>query len=151
MADLETIRQAIIDRLEEIPEIGRVHGYQPFLKSEQALKGLYVADEVLHGWYVRRVATRESAPSIGRWVETHTWLIWGVMAFGMDGASELAFDGTIEAIRDVFREDQTLGDVVAGTATSEVAGIQVEDAEPILFCGVLCHSARLLLHTVCYR
>ncbi|MEO5363444.1 MAG: hypothetical protein H7838_07450 [Magnetococcus sp. DMHC-8] len=151
MADLEAVRQAIIARLEDVPDIGRIYPYQPYLRSEQALRELYVTDGLLLGWFVRRVATRESAPSIGRWVETHTWLIWGVMAIGTDGASETAFDAMIEAIRGAFREDQTLGDVVANTATSEVAGIQVENAEPVLFCGVLCHSVRLLLHTVCYR
>ncbi|MBF0165189.1 MAG: hypothetical protein HQM01_11940 [Magnetococcales bacterium] len=151
MADLEAIRQAIIARMQEIPDIGRVHGHQPWLRQERELKALYVEEELLCGWHVRRVATHESAPAVGRWVETHLWRIWGVMAMGEGGESERLFDGLIEAIRDRFREDQDLGGVVASTVTGESAGIQVEQAEPVMFCGVLCHSVQLLLHTVVYQ
>ncbi|MBF0416991.1 MAG: hypothetical protein HQL86_01925 [Magnetococcales bacterium] len=151
MNQLETIRQAIIARLEEIPEIGIVHDHQPYIKSEQELRALYVDDGLLLGWYVRRIATKEQAGAIGQWIETHTWMIWGVMALGDQGGSEIEFDGLIEQIRDAFREDQDLGGVVALTATHEVAGIQVEKSEPVLFCGVLCHSVQLVLNTVSYR
>ncbi|MEO5341095.1 MAG: hypothetical protein H7837_11375 [Magnetococcus sp. MYC-9] len=150
MTDLESIRQEIVDRLYDIPDIGRVHGYQPYLRNEQRLRDLYVENGLLCGWYVRRIATQESSPAVGRRVETHTWLVWGVMALSEDGESELAFDGLIEEIRDRFRADEDLGGDVT-TVTQEWAGMQVDNAEPVLFCGVLCHSVRLLLRTVVYR
>lgn len=151
MSKLEDIRRAIIERLEQIEYIGIVHDHQPYIKTEAALRDLYTEDRLLLGWHVRRVATQEIAGSIGQWIETHTWVIWGVMALGDDGRSENDFDALIESIRDVFREDQNLGGVVSLTETDDGAGIQVEKSEPVFFCGVLCHSVQLLLRTVSYK
>ncbi|MBF0261090.1 MAG: hypothetical protein HQL97_04500 [Magnetococcales bacterium] len=151
MSKLEDIRRAIIERLEQIEYIGIVHDHQPYIKTEADLRELYTENGLLLGWYVRRVATQESAGSINQWIETHTWMIWGVMALGDDGRSEIDFDALIESIRDVFREDQSLGGVVSITETGDGAGIQVEKSEPVFFCGKLCHAAHLLLRTVSYR
>jgi len=151
MATLAQIRAAIVAKLEAVPNVGRVHDHQPFLKTEAKLKELYVTNGQLLGWHIRRVGTRETAPFVSRNVERHRWVIQGFMAFDDTGASELVFDDLVEAIRDAFRADQTLGGMVAGTADEDAAGLQVEDSLPVLFCGVLCHSARLVLVTETYR
>ncbi|MBF0093989.1 MAG: hypothetical protein HQL34_05530 [Alphaproteobacteria bacterium] len=150
MTTLSQVRAAIVAKLLSVPGVGQVHDHQPFLKTEAKLRELYVANGLLLGWHVRRIGTRETSPSVGRFVERHLWLIQGVMAFDDSGASELAFDGLIEAIRAAFRADETLSGLVGGTADQEVAGIQVEDSLPVMFCGVLCHSARLTLTTTLY-
>lgn len=151
MATLAQIRAAIAAKLDAVPGMGRVHDHQPYLKTEQRLKELYQAGDHLNGWFVRRIGTRETSPFVGRAIEHHRWLIQGFMAFDGTGSSELAFDDQVEAIRDAFRADETLGGLVASTASQDAAGVQVEDSLPVMFCGVLCHSARLILVTETYR
>lgn len=151
MSSLAQIRTAIVAKLGTVPNIGCVHDHQPYVKSEAKLRELYVTSGQLLGWHVRRVATRETAPFTGRTIERHRWVIQGFMAFDDTGASELAFDDLVEAIRAAFRADETLGGLVSGTADEDAAGLQVEDSLPVLFCAVLCHSARLVLITETYR
>lgn len=150
MVALADIRAAIAATLRAVPNIGVVHDHEPYLKTEAKLRELYVEGGLLLGWHFRRVATREVSPAIGRAIERHAWQIRGFMAFNDAGTSEVAFDDLIEAIRDAFRADETLGGA-ASTIDDEAAGIQVEDSGPVMFCGVLCHSARLALTTTNYR
>ncbi|MCP4700274.1 MAG: hypothetical protein GY862_25995 [Gammaproteobacteria bacterium] len=42
---------------------------------------------------------------------------------------------------------QTLGGVVCSTVDDSQAGIQIVDSMPVMFAGVLCHSAKLKLNT----
>lgn len=150
MSTLTEIRTAIVATLEAISDIGVIHNHEPYLKTEAKLRDFYLSGGTIKGWHVRRIATRETAPFIGQKEEAVTWRIWGVQAFSDDGSSEIAFDGSIEAIRDAFRADETLGGRIARTGNEDVTGIQVEQSGPVMFCGVLCHSASLLLVTEQY-
>lgn len=151
MTALALIRAAIVAKLETVPGIGRVHGYERFADRKSELADLYVAGGQLLGWNVRRIATAETSPAIGRTVVTHRWRIRGFMALADEAASEIAFDTLIEAIGDAFRDDDTLGGTVATCIVEEgsapQAGIQVEDSGPVDFAGVLCHAAQLSLAT----
>lgn len=147
MTRIAAIRAAIVAKMAAIPDIGIVHAHQPWLKTEARLKDLYVSNGQLRGWFVRRIATAETSPALGTAIEVHRWRIQGFMALDDTGSSELAFDDLIEAIRDAFRADETLGGEISGTATKDGTGIQVEDSLPVAFCGVLCHSALLALST----
>jgi len=65
-------------------------------------------------------------------------------------STELTFDTLIESIRDAFRDDDSLGGLIFSTVIdnkSNQAGVQVDETAPVLFAGVLCHSARLSLTT----
>jgi len=147
MPDLETIRTAIIAKLEAVANIGLVHNRQRFAAKEEIFRELYIQEAQLLGWHVRRVATREISPNSGRWIGDHDWEIRGYQGFSDVDESELAFDALIEAIRDAFREDETLGGVVFSTVTDRRAGIEVAESLPVMFTGVLCHSCKLLLTT----
>ncbi len=150
MADLETIRAAIVDVLEGIEDNGLVQPFERYAKTEAGLQDLYVSDGRLFGWQVRRVATREISPDLGRWICRHEWQIRGLMALNDANESELVFDAQIEATRDAFRADETLGGVVASTVTESRAGIEVVESLPVMFAGVLCHSCKLALTTEHY-
>jgi hypothetical protein len=68
--------------------------------------------------------------------------------------SELTFDDLIESVRDAFAQDETLGGTVdqcsePGNEDGESC-IQLDDAGPVMFGGVLCHACRLGLTTVRY-
>lgn len=155
MPTVEQIRDAHVAKIAAIPDIGKVHGHERYAAQQADMKALYVATiagrDQLRGWFVRRVRTGETSDALGRYVVTHTWDIRGYLALEDGAASEKAFDALIEAIRDAYRSDENLGGLVSSTVVDEGAGVQVEESAPVLFAGVLCHSARLKLYTRHYQ
>lgn len=153
MPTLTQIRDAIKATIETVPGVGLVHTYERFAIREKDFRALYetgvAPDTRILGWHIRRVLTRERSPAVGRSVVANEWTIRGFMGLDDAAASELTFDGLVESIADVFRANPDLGGVVASTTQedSELAGIQVIDSGPVMFAGVLCHSARLQLFT----
>lgn len=112
---LATIRAVILTTLQAIPNIGQVHNYERFAKGEKDFRALYqsVPDGPILGWHVRRVSTEQTALDVDdpdQRQDRHTWEIRGFMALSDADASELTFDALIEAIREAFRLDDTLGD-----------------------------------------
>ncbi|MFC7455503.1 hypothetical protein ACFQPI_20845 [Insolitispirillum peregrinum] len=153
MTLLADVRQALLERISAVPGVGVVHDHEPYIRQDAKLKELYVADGSLCGWHLRRIASRTLSPSVGRHIDWHRWVLRGFMAFSGDGTSEKEFDGLIEAIRLDIAGDETLGGLIAGMTDPETFeyGLQLEDAQPVLFCGVLCHSAKLTLMTEIIR
>lgn len=153
---LATIRAAIKAKVAAVASIGVVNDYERFSKNESTLQEQYVASVAgvnqLRGWNIRRVKTRKDAPaSAGPVVVTHTWSIRGYMALNDAAASEKTFDALIEAVSDAFDDDETIGGAVDSIVVDDVAGIQVDESMPVLFAGVLCHSAKLRLVTRHYK
>jgi hypothetical protein len=151
MATLAEIRAAIVARLAGVAGIGVVHDRQRFGKRDADLKALYQSGAILQGWHVRRVATKATKRGISGVSIHHAWRIFGVRSFDDDGASEIAFDASIEAIRAAFAADDTLGGLVHTCILRNPdaqVGIAVLDAGPVLFAGVLCHGAELSLDTL---
>lgn len=155
---LRLIRLAIVDKLATVPDVGRVYAYERYAKDMRQLAALYHSDEhndVRGGW-VRRLSTTESGNVFERTVEQVRWRLFLLRSLNDELESELAFDDTIEAVRDAFRPDDALGELVdqcsvpSGGTSSAEAGIQVEDSGPAMFAGVLCHCARLTLNTIRY-
>lgn len=157
MPTLMQIRTAIVATLNTVTNIGQVSSYERYAKQSADMLDFYRtpdtaggADKIL-GWHVRRVATREISPDVGRYVVDHDWQARGFMSLADAEASELAFDALIEAVRDAFRADDTLGGVVDTMILDERAGVQVTESVPVMFAGVLCHSARLTFTTRHYQ
>lgn len=149
---LQQIRDAIKAKMNAVAGIGKVHTYERYTQQQSALATLYkdTASGRLLGWNIRRAGTREVFLDTGRWVIDHDWKIRGFMALDDADATEQTFDALIEAIRDAFRSDDSLGGLIFSTCIdtkNSQAGVQVEEAVPVLFAGVLCHSARLALTT----
>ncbi|WP_316978047.1 hypothetical protein [Shumkonia mesophila] len=148
MANVDEIRAAIKAKLESVPGIGLVHSYERYAHDQKAFRTLFETSGKVLGWLIRRVATRETSRTIGRHDVTHRWQIRGYMSLDDAAASEIAFDDLVEAGRDAFRADETLGGVVDDTVgDGDSIGLQVEDSGPVMFAGVLCHSVRLGLTT----
>lgn len=147
MPTVQEIRDAIKTTMNGVAGIGIVHTYQRYAKEQAAFKALFVTGTELKGWTIRKTRTREKSPARGRNNIVHTWQIDGYLGFDDANASEEAFDLLVEAVADAFRADETLGGVVAETVVDGEAGIQVDDSGPVMFAGVLCHSARLRLGT----
>ena len=85
---LDAVRAAIVATLEGL-NIGPVHGWERYASTNAALLALYSTDGVLGGWYVRRVRTSESSPSLGRHVERIEWEIRGFLGLQDAAATEL--------------------------------------------------------------
>ncbi|MBI1386283.1 MAG: hypothetical protein GC150_15360 [Rhizobiales bacterium] len=145
------IRGAIAAKIAAVAGVGKVHAFERYAKGESDLRSMYVTDGVLAGWYVRRIATRELSPHPGRSIVWHRWRLGGFKGLLDAETTEIAFDETVEAIRAAFRVDDTLGGLVTTCTEPEgdgaLAGVQLDDSGPVMFCGVLCHAARLSLST----
>ncbi|MEW8494240.1 MAG: hypothetical protein AB2604_10580 [Candidatus Thiodiazotropha taylori] len=147
---MDDIRNAIVSNLETIAGIGNVHAFERYAKSQSVMKTLYKYGNRLLGWNVRRVTTSERSEALGRWIRVYRWEIKGYLSLDDSEKSEIVFDNLIEEICSVFRADDTLGGVVDTCIVNNEAGIQVSESYPVLFAGVLCHSARLALNTRIY-
>jgi len=146
------IREAIAATLRAIPSIGMVQDYERYAKAMDQLKALYVADGQLRGWFIRREKLTEQGKIQPSSVEYTRWRIQGLMAIDDEAKSELTFDSLVEAVRTGFRRNDTLNGTVAQCSLPDgsASGIQIDDAGPVMFAGVLCHGARLSLNTVRY-
>jgi hypothetical protein len=154
MTTLAAHRAAIVATLRAVANVGHVHDEEPYAREQAAFQSFYAwADgtgkKQLRGWYVVRTATRETTLGVGRVVNVHTWRIRGFMALQPPG-SGVAFDDLVEAMRKPFRDDETLGGVCEPGPTQPQTGLQVVDSGPVMFTGVLCHSATLTLQTYAY-
>jgi len=149
MPTLTQIRAAIVAKIYTVANIGNVHAFERFAKGEKDFRTLYEYSGQVRGWNVRRLTRRETSPALGRSHVVNKWRISGFMSLSDADGSELAFDGLIEDLCAAFRADETLGGLIAGTVLENpnVAGLQVEDSGPVMFAGVLCHSARCILYT----
>lgn len=153
MSELATTRTALYTLVVGVPGIGQVHDRERYVREEAKFRQLYTARingaDQLRGWWLRRAATMERTLGIGRRMEVHTWHLRGYMALSDDAGSELVFDELVEALRDAVRSTADAGGVPWQPAPfdSPTDGLQVLESGPVLFCGVLCHSALLELNT----
>lgn len=151
MPTVEQIRTAIANKIAAVADVGQVHAWQRYAQNNADFRALYVATiagaEQLRGWHVRRVATDETSDARGRYVVTHRWEIRGYMGLDDGAQTERTFDTLIEALRDAFRDDETLGGLVSSTVIDEGAGLQLDEHVPVMFAGTLAHMARLTLYT----
>jgi hypothetical protein len=142
------VRAAIVAKLQAVPGVGVVHPYERYVEKPGKFLELFTVDGRVAGWIVRRVAEREMADSSAfNRVETD-WELRGYASLLDAEQSELSFDSTVDRVRDAFRSDQSLGGVVTGLSASAAVGLQLADSGPVMFAGVLCHSARLTLTTI---
>jgi len=142
------IRDAIVAKLQTVAGIGVVHGFERYAEQVPKFKDLYVQGGKVNGWLVRRASWRREPFSNERRMVITRWQIRGYASLVDAEQSELAFDLVLDHIADAFDADETLGDLLYASDADNLAGIQLEDSGPVMFAGVLCHSARLALTTV---
>jgi len=153
---IAAVRTAIATRLSSVTDVGVVHAYERYGHDLARLKQLYwsAMHNQVRGWFVRRFATREAGNIQALTIEQARWRLVGVMSLDDASASELAFDALLERVRDAFSADETLGGTVDQCTDPDSphgeSCIQIDDAGPVMFGGVLCHGARLRLTTTRY-
>lgn len=150
MSKLEDIRAAIVLKLASVSDMGNLHGYERYAKSENDFRKLYqkdgAGDQPILGWFVRRLRFSQQQEN-SRNLITSTWRIQGFMSLNDANQTEIQFDNLIENITAAFNADANLGGAVQRIGNDEFAGIQLDESTPVMFTGVLCHGARLTLIT----
>lgn len=150
MATHREIRALIAARLEAIESVGVVHQYERWLKRREDLKALYVGtiggNERLFGWFIRRVGGSSQRGHTLCAARFDAWEIRGFMALDDADESEMIFDDVIDAIISDFHETRPLGNGVRVMDENEQA-CRLVQSQPVMFAGVLCHSATLALNT----
>jgi hypothetical protein len=137
-----------------VPDIGTVHDRERFAKDRGALLALYAGPTAgeIRGWYVRRTASRNVAPTLYRRHVWHRWQIRGFVGFVDTASSEHLMDRLVEGIDAAIPPDATLAGLIKGCrvalGSAEVGGVQVDDLGPATLAGeVLVHAADLSLVT----
>lgn len=140
---IETIRNETVAVLMSVPDVGRVHDYQRFASNPSDLKNYYLTDQgKLCGWYIERTQKTEEHLGNRRYNVQNHIRIQGYMSWSDEFASQLSFDNLIESISSAFRNSTQFA-----KHSIVVHGINLVNAQPVMFCGVLCHSAELELIT----
>ncbi len=141
---------AIAARLQALPQAGVVHQRLRYATDHKKLLALFGWNGTVRGWTIRRRATIETSQGRGRNHVQHVFEIVLIAGF-TDDDSQVEFDRLIEDARDAFRVDDTLGDLVATTGTGDgpgsVIGLQLEEAQPAMFAGILVHLGQMTLAT----
>ncbi|MEW8522553.1 MAG: hypothetical protein AB2552_05820 [Candidatus Thiodiazotropha endolucinida] len=144
---MDDIRNAIAAVIRSVPNTGQVHTFERYANDRSDMKAFYQTGTQLLGWNIRRVRTLERSDYLGDWMRSYRWEIRGYLSIDDSEMTELQFDRLIEAICDAFRADDKLGGLVDTCIIGNEAGIQVLESYPVMFAGVLCHSAKLALNT----
>ncbi len=137
------IRNEIVRKISEIPDIGKVQPFERYAKAPDALRDFYMKGKELCGWFVHRAAVREEALSAQKTKVWQDWKITGFMGLTDAAASEILFDAKIDAIRRAFRTSPL-------KSADDTGFVQVVSSQPVMFCGILCHAAELTMQTVSY-
>ena len=156
---LAASRGALLAVLQAVPAVGVVHPCERYASSESGFRQAYLYTHMapdidafgqaphIRGWYMRRAATSEVNAN-GRILNEHTWTVRGYMVFKGDIDSELIFDELVERLRDAVRVNASLGlPGLLGASVADERGVQVASAGPVMFAGLLCHSAALEVKT----
>ncbi len=147
---LHPIKQAIVNVLNSVPEIGKVQPYQRYASRNNKLDDFYKDEPKgqIRGWFVRQGSWRQSLQVASCSERTRIWRIQGFMSLNDDQQSEVVFDDLLERINAAFMADRTLGGTVKRIGDNNEYGIQLDDVGPVMFAGVLCHGAKLRLTTL---
>lgn len=148
---VDPIRAEIVARLSAIPNIGVVHAYQRYAARTNQLAALYAYNGQLRGWFVRRLSQIEKSHDANRNATYTRWLIRGYLAVEDSAASELMFDGLLDAMRAAFQTDWLDSPFTGGVQfrddEGKQTGLSIDEQAPVLFADVLCHSAKCTLIT----
>jgi hypothetical protein len=155
--DHRIIRRAIKDVLESVAGTGKVHLYERYSSNSGKFKALYLddkdsterSDDIISGWYIRRVATKDTQVNRDSHHEVSTdWELFGYRSMKDDEASELEFDDVIDAVMDRFRRDEYLGNSVIGLGEGRNYSPRIITQRPVKFGGYTCHEVRIGITTL---
>jgi hypothetical protein len=136
IAEIDTILKTATD-------VGtKVYKYDRLETTEVGFKNAFKVGSVIKAWTITR-ARVESLPEASRVNHVMTtWIIRGYYSLGSSGATEDTFQGLIDNIRQVFRDDPRLNNSVLTSSP-----LQIDIIEPRMWGSILCHYAEMRLVT----
>lgn len=136
---LALIRDRIETTLSGVTGIGTVHDYLRWSNNwKNFLSQFKTSGDLINGWMITRVSTKEEHETASHATKTHTFKIIGVYGLKDEDETEITFQALIESISAAFRADYGLNGQAVDTSP-----IQVEIVEPRIFGNVLCHYCEL--------
>ena len=131
-----------------LPET-RVYYGRPFITHDRAvIEMLCDNKKTLNCVTIERTAARETTRTNMRHQVDTTWQIEVYLAVAKLDANYERTNNNIEILRDAFRRDDSLGNLIATQITETNAGLQLEKLDYVfLFEKLLCHRARMTLTT----
>lgn len=137
------IRNAIVEKLSAITGIGQVHSYERYAAQQSKLKELFEANGRILGWVVRRSGFKKTAIADAIFTVRSQWSVRGYMSLDDTAQTEILFDALADLVQVTLANDPTF-EVASWVPEYELKA----ELEPVMFCGVLCHSANITFDTV---
>jgi hypothetical protein len=140
LADIRTVIKAA---MEEVPGVGLVNDFEPYIQTETELKQFFQpqVDAGLLGWTITREKTEELDATTEANFRDHLMVIRGYAVVSLQAASEKAFQDLIEAVCDRFRQAQ-VDDFNAQVATGR-PNVRIVEARQ--FTNTLVHYCEITL------
>jgi hypothetical protein len=136
------IRAKIYEKLSAVSGIGKVYDYERWNADWGQFISYFhdATSKRILGWEICRRNAPASYDSNAEETTKHTFVIRGYMGVKDQDATEKLFNALIEAVREAFRLDFTLGGLC------EMAGpVSADIIDTRSFAGVLCHYCELSL------
>ena len=143
---LSDVRTAITDAL-NAADVGVFYPKERFSKNQGNLKAFYgVANsDEISGGYIRLKRRKRSNLYGPRTQTSYTFDVVFFASFVDESDSQSQFEDAIEALDEAFSNDPLLGELADDLDEGEQTGLILDDQTPVMFCGVLCHQARMRL------
>lgn len=143
MTTTADIRNAIVAKITAINAIGQVHGYERYAAQQSKLKELFETNGRILGWIVRRSGFKKTAIADAIFTVRSQWSVRGYMSLDDAAQTEILFDTLADLLQATLANDPTFG------IGSWVPDYELKaELEPVMFFGVLCHSATITFDTV---
>ncbi|WP_010604012.1 hypothetical protein [Pseudoalteromonas maricaloris] len=141
---LNQVRTAILNVLNNA-NVGTFYKKERFSKNTQELKTMYAQGDAISGGYIRLKRRKRQNPYAPRTTVAYTFDVVFLKSFVDDEDSQEHFENAIESLDDAFAGDPLLNDLVDDLDEGDDTGLILDDHSPVMFCGVLCHQARMRL------
>lgn len=143
MSKQTEIRASIVTLLNK-PLKGTFYPKERFTKSQRDMATLY--GEQVEGGYIRLVSRKRTKLYEGRDKITLRYQITYLHFFSDEDNSQETFEDNLEAFDDEFMATDELEPITGASHwTDDGAGLSVNDAQPVMFAGVLCHRGLMSL------
>jgi hypothetical protein len=139
MTTATDIRAAIVAKVQAVAGIGKVHAYERFAVQQSKLKELYAFEDRILGWNVSRASFKKTMIGDGLFLVRSNWKVRGFMSLDDARETELLFDALADQLQAKLANDPTFNKLAAWVPDYELKA----ELEPVMFCGILCHSATI--------
>ena len=147
------IRTVLADMVSGIAGIGTVHEYERWSKRTELLRDFYgytpAGESVaqVRGWYIHRVNEADIVGASFCQTRNDAWEIRGFMSLDDANESELVFDDLVDSISTRFFDNDPVLPGLRIVDSEQGQRARLVQLQPVMFAGVLCHSAVIALKT----